>query len=541
MAVKLTVEGGHEANILGQLEHANIVPIHSIQWDEAGDLTAVCMPYHGQATLAAVLDCLYADHRTPQRASAILDGIRVANEGADVPDSRLLSDRILRDGTFVEGVIHLGAQLADALSHAHTRGIFHRDLKPPNILVAPDGRPLLLDFNLSVDDRAPIWRIGGTLPYMAPEELAAVCESRNVARHFDPRSDVFSLGVILYELLTGVLPFGVFKHDLDVEEMAARLRKRQEKGPLPLRKRNPRVEKRLADLIESCLAFDRERRPPIAAVLAAALRRELSASQRASRWARGHRGLVLAMVASATLMIGGTATYLALRPPYPVREFRQGVAFYQAGRDEFALRSLNASLDADPRQSEVLIARARVYQRRSNFNLAFADYETANQIDPSPRTDASTGYCLNNLGQDQHAASYYRLALDGGNVSPAVLNNLGYCWLRLGRLDDAEACLCRALRADDRLQAPHYNLVLLQLQRAFAGNAIPAEALVHAGRALEIGPESGELLRDLALLYAFAAVRDANMTKQAIDFVARAVACGIDPRRFHVQPRVFGN
>ena len=69
-------------------------------------------------------------------------------------------------------MIHLAAQLADALAHSHGRGIYHRDLKPSNVLMTPEGRPLLLDFNLSVDSRLPAWKVGGTLPYMAPEELA---------------------------------------------------------------------------------------------------------------------------------------------------------------------------------------------------------------------------------------------------------------------------------------------------------------------------------------------------------------------------------
>ena len=153
VAVKVTVEGGHEANILGQLEHANIVPIHSILADDTSKLTAFCMPYHGQATLAAVLDCVYAERHPPQRATAILAAIQTANEGPDFPDSTQPPDRLLRNGSYIEGVVHLGAQLAEALAHAHAHGIFHRDLKPQNILMEPNGRPLVLDFNLSVDSR----------------------------------------------------------------------------------------------------------------------------------------------------------------------------------------------------------------------------------------------------------------------------------------------------------------------------------------------------------------------------------------------------
>jgi eukaryotic-like serine/threonine-protein kinase len=430
----------------------------------------------------------------------------------------------------------LGVQLAEALAHAHANGIFHRDLKPSNILMAPDGRPLLLDFNLSVDERRPNWRIGGTLPYMAPEELSALCESQPPSPRYDPRSDLFSLGVVLYELLTGALPFGTVAYDRPVEEIAAALRKRQAEGPRPVRERNSRVDRRLAGLIESCLAFEPKRRPKDADVLTAALRRELAISRCAVRWATAHRGLVLTTALIALLVVLGATAYLILRPPYSVRQFQQGLAYYEAGRDDLALQCLNASLSSEPGRSETLIARARVLQRRGNFQLAFADYDLANQMAPSPRIDACEGYCLSQLAQDQQAATYYRRALAAGYDSPAVLNNLGYGWLRLGRLDDAEACLRRAVQADETLQPAHHNLVVVHLQRAIAGKAIPSEAFVHARRALEIGPESGELYRNLAFFYALAIKQDAASAQAAISCVAKAVTHGIDPGTFKSDP-----
>ncbi len=347
VALKVTVEGCREAEILGRLQHENIVPVYSVQEDEDADLTAFCMPYRGQATLAAVLDCLYAGARPPHRASAILDAIKTANEGARVPDSPP-PDAVLQHSGFVDGVVHLGAQLAEALAHAHEHSVFHRDLKPSNILMAPEGRPLLLDFNLSVDRRSTVWRIGGTLPYMAPEELTALCEVQPRQPRYDARSDVFSLGVVLYELLTGELPFGEVRYDRGPMEIAARLLKRQAKGPRPLRKRNGLVDKRLADLIESCLATDPELRPASAGVLASALRAELAPSRRARRWTAAHRGFVLAAAVAVLLTVVGAAAYLALRPPYDVRQFRQGLAYYEAGQDELRVRRLNASLVANP-------------------------------------------------------------------------------------------------------------------------------------------------------------------------------------------------
>ena len=277
--------------------------MHSIREDARTGLTAFCMPYLGQATLAAVLDEMYADHRPPRRARAILEAVRAANQGADLPELPP-PDRILLRGSFVEGAIHLAVQLAEALAHAHARGIFHRDIKPSNVLMSPEGRPLLLDFDLSVDERYSAWRIGGTLPYMAPEELSAFCDpsAHGRAPCYDPRSDLFSLGVICYELLTGELPFGPVPYDRPIEETAAKLRQRQAEGPRPIRERNPQVDQRLAGLIGRCLAFDPEYRPGKTDTLAAALRKELTLPRRTRCWVTVHRRPVL-VVASAALAL----------------------------------------------------------------------------------------------------------------------------------------------------------------------------------------------------------------------------------------------
>ncbi len=469
------------------------------------------------------------------RARAILDAVRAANQGADAPPSPP-PDRVFRGGSYVEGVIYLAVQLAEALAHAHANGVCHRDLKPSNILMSPDGRPLLLDFNLSVDERHPEWRIGGTVPYMAPEELSSLCDPSVGSPSYDRRSDLFSLGVILYELFTGRQPFGAIPGNRPMEKIAGWLRQRQAEGPRPVREHNRQVGKRLSRLIERCLAYDPVLRPAKAEELAAALRRELTLPRRASRWLVAHRRLVLAVASAALALLLGATAFLLLRPPYAVREFQQGLSYFEAGRDDLALDCLNASLRADPRGTDALTLRARVYQHQGDFQLAFAGYDAAGRLTPGPRIDACKGYCLSRLAQYQQAVSFYKRSLQEGYESPAVLNNLGYSWFRLGRLADAEACLRRAVQADDTLQAAHHNLVLVFLQRAYAGGAIPAEAFVHARRALETGPASGELFRDLASLYALAGKQDAAGAQTAIGYVAKAVDFGIDAETFASDP-----
>jgi len=274
--------------------------------------------------------------------------------------------------------------------------------------------------------------------------------------------------------------------------------------------------------------------------LAVALRRELTPSRRTRRWLVVHRRLSLAIASAALTMMLAMTAYLVLRPPYAIRQFREGLAYGQAGKDALALDCLNASLRADPHRSEVLMVRARVYQRQADFHLAFDDFDAVSRLTPSPRIDACKGYCLNQLAQHEQAARLYSRALEGGYDAPAVLNNLGYSCFRLGRFTDAAACLRRAIQADDTLQAPHHNLVLVFLQQAFQGKAIPAEAFVHARRTLEIGPASGELFRDLASLYALAARQDTAQGPAAIGYIAKAVDFGINGEAFRSDPAFSG-
>ncbi|GAB5495428.1 MAG: hypothetical protein Phyf2KO_05080 [Phycisphaerales bacterium] len=105
-------------------------------------------------------------------------------------------------------------KIADAVHHAHTRGVVHRDIKPANILVTEDGQPKILDFGVArsigsdVDESANMTRVGqlvGTVPYMSPEQVGG--ESDEI----DARSDIYSLGVVLYELLAGHLPYNLEK------------------------------------------------------------------------------------------------------------------------------------------------------------------------------------------------------------------------------------------------------------------------------------------------------------------------------------------
>ena len=181
VVVKISPHKTSEPQKLSRLQHSNIVPIYSAHWERG--LQMICMPFLGRTTLAEVL-----------------------RDGGEEPSGR---HRDLRSGNPRRRELaccKLVGELAEGLAYAHQRGITHRDLKPANVLIADDGTPMLLDFNLSgeivANPRHPSY-VGGTLPYMAPEQLHALSGHQAL----DPRSDIYSLGVLLFELLTGQLPF----------------------------------------------------------------------------------------------------------------------------------------------------------------------------------------------------------------------------------------------------------------------------------------------------------------------------------------------
>src|SRR5581483_3783631 len=195
----------------------------------------------GGTTLLDVINALSTGAATlPTRAAALL---AAAADDRWPADSAAPPARAFRRGSYADGVVYLGERLASALAYVHDRGILHRDLKPSNVLLCPNGEPVLIDFNLALDRTTAEHRIGGTLPYMPPEQLEAMARHRRGDRApLDARSDLFGLGVVLYELLTGAHPFGPVPLRLKTNEALAFLLDRQRQGPQSLRAKNPAVD-----------------------------------------------------------------------------------------------------------------------------------------------------------------------------------------------------------------------------------------------------------------------------------------------------------
>ena len=150
-------------------------------------------------------------------------------------------------GTYIRTVAQLGVQAAEALDHAHTRGILHRDIKPANLLLDDKGQFWVTDFGLAQIQGNPgltlTGDILGTLRYMSPEQALA----KRVV--IDGRTDIYSLGVTLYELLT-------LRPAFDGQDRQEILRKIAEEEPAPPRKLNPAVPRDLETIVLKAMAKD---------------------------------------------------------------------------------------------------------------------------------------------------------------------------------------------------------------------------------------------------------------------------------------------
>ncbi|HEY1860951.1 MAG TPA: protein kinase, partial [Gemmataceae bacterium] len=547
VAVKVALHGGAEAETLGRLEHPNIVSVHSVQKDPASGLTAVCMPYLGGANLCHLLDRLHS--RLPVTAEVIQQTI---DEGRPTAETALPASWTKQE-SYPAAVARIGEQLADGLASIHAQGICHRDLKPSNVLLAANGRAMLLDFNLSFDAQASEQRLGGTLPYMSPEHLAATDAKPSVpSSALDARSDLFSLGVLLYELLTGVHPFGPVSLKLSADEVRAHLRQRHEEGPRPLCRLNPRVNKTLARVVERCLAADPADRPQSAAELARQLRRTQPLVSRARRWVAGHRRAVAAM--ALMVILAGATGALGSHNLTPKAVTHSAQEWADRGRESFdkgqyadAAESLSEAQKMDAENWELAYRLGWAYLRKGDaesrreaekcFKTADDLYRESGQGQNNGRALAALGYCFNLSGGQQQAIAAYNRAVQAGYDTAEVENNLGLSYERSGTPKNqievpADSAFSRAIAMKPQLQAAFYNRALLHANdvgKYFRSQ--PDSPFEDISKAIEIGRATGRdtarLYYDAAGLHASAAEVFGRLSNQA--FAGQACATGSGP------------
>ncbi len=526
VVLKISAAKSPEAQLLGPIDHANVVAVLSTHTEEATGLIGVCMPYEGTATLQTVLRALGAGKDRLPSAKHILDVIQASELPSD-PDapSRPIA-KVLRNGSPAEGICHLFAQVADGLAHIHGRGICHRDLKPSNILLRRDGTPILLDFNLSTGIQAEAAQIAGTVPYMAPEILRELTASPTGASKPDTRADIYALGVILYQFATGKHPFGDVNSDLSITDQSRELLKRQAVPPIDPAKLNPAIDRSLAQLILRCLRPNPNDRPASAADIASALRRRFSWHRRAWHAIVSRPGLAAAaVVASLTVAIAAGGN-LANQPDYKDRCYTEGISLGKKGEYPEAIKKFNEAIANGLQGARPFVARAAALQRLAEkepayFQNALADLREADARESSGEIKAGMAYCLLRMQQYQPSIALSEDALKLGFDSAEAHANYGFGLLRLGKMQQAKIELDLALQKKPNLRSALH-------ARATVGYTL---ALMEIGK-LKLGeknsPEAGELRYSIECMTKAAQLGDRSATASLVLARLHGLATRID-------------
>jgi serine/threonine protein kinase len=350
---------------------------------------------------------------------------------------------------YVQSVAQLGVQVAEALDHAHTRGILHRDIKPANLLLDDQGQLWVTDFGLAqIQGNLALTLTGdvlGTLRYMSPEQALA---KRVVV---DGRTDIYSLGVTLYELLT-------LRPAVEGTDRAEILRRIAQEEPVSPRKLNPAVPRDLETILLKAMAKEPNARYATVKELADELRRFLDHKpirarranlfDRSAKWARRHRPLVSSVGIAAVLFLSLAVLVLSSSNLRIQQEKRR--ADQQTQRAEANLRKARDVVDrmfthvADvlahtPRMEKVrhalLVDALEFYQRFLKENRSDTGLKHETALAYIKLADIHNVFGRYAEGQEARRSAI-ALLQDLSSAFPQVpeyRDNLAYCFGELGR------------------------------------------------------------------------------------------------------------
>jgi serine/threonine protein kinase/tetratricopeptide (TPR) repeat protein len=547
----------NEAQAAAQLHHTNIVPVYGVGCERGVHYYA--MQFIEGETLAEVIHQLRLGERgclrTPASPVASAPGDlgaltqpRSPAERPTSPVTALYTERAINSSAFFRTVANLGVQAAEAVEHAHQLGVVHRDIKPANLLVDVRGNLWITDFGLAqFQSNAGLTLSGdivGTLRYMSPEQALA---KRSLIDH---RTDIYSLGVTLYELLTLEPAFA----GRDREEL---LRQITFEEPRSARRLNQAIPTELETIVGKAIEKNPAERYATAQELADDLRRFLEDKpilakrptlvHRARKWARRHRPLVAAaaaVVAVVTLSLGALVwrekdrveaekTLLeAANQKLETEKERDkaNLRLAMEALDKVYLQALEQSAPRDPAKEKEY---RQLMQNTLHFYEAFA---RQNGAEPEVRWLTGRAYLRaanlhNKLGQHHQAAEactraiplYEQLRAEFPHESD-YLDEHAACYYTLGRalwvnqkLPDSEKAYRRAVSLGEELlaeptvvpryrvnQAKNYNalgLVLADLARHADAEEAYHQSLTLAQALVREFPEVRDYQRALAEFY----------------------------------------
>jgi serine/threonine protein kinase len=507
VVLKLSPARSVEARTLGNIRHEHIV---SVLWArQVGAMYAICMPFVAAVTLRDAVQAAFGSAGRPRSARTLLDAIAAGSCEVPAPGVAVLAGH----ESYPEAVAVVAGRLADAVSYLHRAGVAHGDLKPSNVLLGPGGHPYLIDFNLSRSLAAPLFQCGGTLPYMAPERLRQMLGERGEDGPATA-ADVYAFGVMLFEALTGRVPFVPDVSGLSKHSLAELLRRRGEaRSPAA----HPHIPRRLARLIDWCLALTPGQRPTIDQV-----RHEIE------RYLvrRGRRHVLaasLALMCASSMAWSWMAEPRArVSPPAPTQPAPQ---LLRTEPDDLFVRGLR-------------------HLKAGDVAPAMKDFDDANRLRPGGRNAAYLAYCHALAGQHRVAAGLYREAVQTHGYSAAwVHTNWAYSLTQaaptVDQLRVAAAEADRAVRLGPTLRAARLNRAYVRFQLSLADPAADRtdpEPVADVVAAMGQGPFTADLYyRAATILVTFGGTSE-QWRAQAVRYLAEAVKLGRRPQTLSANP-----
>jgi len=361
-------------------------------------------------------------------------------------------------------------QVCEAVQHAHQRGIIHRDLKPGNILVDESGQPKILDFGIArVTDmdaeatrQTDLGQLLGTLAYMSPEQVLADPLA------IDTRSDVYALGVILYELLTGKMPYELSR------VLHEAVRTIQQVDPAQLSMVNRIYRGDIETIVAKALEKDKNRRYASPADLAADIRRYLddqpitakpaSTSYQLQKFARRHKGLVAGIAAVILVLLLGMAA-----TTWEAVQARRQSQIAQAV-DDFLQNDLLAQASAYHQAKADPDLKVRTALDRAAQNIQ-GKFERQPQVEAAIRSTIGNTYSDLGLYAEAHKQLEQALELDRRTLGPAnpktfeTMLSLEKTEESQGQYAEAELLGQQLLQTSQRVQGPEHPDTLKAMNR----------------------------------------------------------------------------